>query len=134
MITDSLLQFILDWISINTHYDSSVFNYKIIQLSKQEIQMMACNGKCPIIPFFKPEVGVLISKMDFDNLCNQSILLHEIIHALQHLNNFEIQNIFKEREAYNIQNKFLLDISKKQELIDYMNIKKCRSLQLNVLM
>ncbi len=134
MITDSLLQFILDWISINTHYDSSVFNYKIIQLSKQEIQMMACNGKCPIIAFFKPEVGVLISKMDFDNLCNQSILLHEIIHALQHLNNFEIQNIFKEREAYNIQNKFLLDISKKQELIDYMNIKKCRSLQLNVLM
>ena len=96
--------------------------------------MMACKGKCPIIAFFKPEVGVLISKMDFDNLCNQSVLLHEIIHALQYLNNIELQNIFKEKEAYDIQNKFLLDISKKQELIDYMNVKKCRSLQLNVLM
>ncbi len=134
MLTNSLLQFILDWISTHTHYDSSVFNYKIIQLSKQEIQMMACKGKCPIIAFFKPEVGVLISKMDFDNLCNQSVLLHEIIHALQYLNNIELQNIFKEKEAYDIQNKFLLDISKKQELIDYMNVKKCRSLQLNVLM
>ena len=134
MLTNSLLQFILDWISTHTHYDSSVFNYKIIQLSKQEIQMMACKGKCPIIAFFKPEVGVLISKMDFDNLCNQSVLLHEIIHALQYLNNIELQNIFKEKEAYDIQNKFLLDISKKQELIDYMNVKKCRSLQLNTLM
>ena len=129
MLTNSLLQFILDWISTHTHYDSSVFNFKIIQLSKQEIQMMACKGKCPIIAFFKPEVGVLISKMDFDNLCNQSVLLHEIIHALQYLNNIELQNIFKEKEAYDIQNKFLLDISK-QELIDYMNVKKCRSLQL----
>ena len=39
----------------------------------------------------------------------------------------------KEREAYDLQNKFLLDLSKKEGLIDLLNVKKCRSLQLNVL-
>ena len=57
---------------------------KLFNFFKQEIQMMACK-EVSIHRFFKPEVGVLISKMDFDNLCNQSVLLHEIIHALQYL-------------------------------------------------
>ena len=88
----------------------------------------------PSYCFFKPEVGILISELDFENICNQSILLHEIIHALQYLNESNLEDAFKEKEAYQIQNKFLMEISIKEELIDPLNLKKCRSLQSNALM
>ena len=133
MLTN-IIQFLLEWITVNTHYDASVFNFKVIELSSSELQTLACGGKCPIVAFFKPEVGILISKLDFENLCNQSILLHEIIHALQYLNESNLVDAFKEKEAYEIQNKFLMEISIKLELIDPLNLKKCRSLQLNTLM
>ena len=133
MLTN-IIQFLLEWITVNTHYDASVFNFKVIELSSSELQTLACGGKCPIVAFFKPEVGILISKLDFENLCNQSILLHEIIHALQYLNESNLVDAFKEKEAYGIQNKFLMEISIKLELIEPLNLKKCRSLQLNALM
>ncbi len=130
---EDILNFILDWISNNTVYDGSLFNFKVLLLSSEEIQIKACGGKCPIIGFFDPGIGVLITKLDFDKPCNMSILLHEIIHALQYLTESQLQDVFKEREAYDLQNKFLLDLSEKEDLIDLLNIKKCRSLQLNVL-
>ena len=73
--------------------------------------------------FFKPEMGILISKLDFEDICNQSILLHEIIHALQYLSDSNLLDAFKEKEAYQIQNKFLMEISIKEELIDPLNLK-----------
>ena len=79
-------------------------------------------------------MGILISELDFENICNQSILLHEIIHALQYLNESNLEGAFREKEAYQIQNKFLMEISIKEELIDHLNLKKCRSLQSNALM
>ena len=75
---------LLNWININTTYDSKKFNVKIIEVSKEEIQNFACKGRCPIISFYKKNEGIYITKMNFENnLCNQSILLHEIIHVLQ---------------------------------------------------
>ena len=130
----NILPLILEWITINTHYDASIFNFEVIELSESELQTLACKGKCPVIAFFKPEMGILISKLDFENICNQSILLHEIIHALQYLSESNLVDAFKEKEAYQIQNKFLMEISIKEELIDPLNLKKCRSLQLNALM
>ena len=124
----------MEWITLNTHYDASIFNFEVIELSESELQILACGGKCPVIAFFKPEMGILISELDYKNICNQSILLHEIIHALQYLNESNLEGAFKEKEAYQIQNKFLMEISIKEELIDPLNLKKCRSLQLNTLM
>ena len=128
MLTN-IIQFLLEWITVNTHYDASVFNFKVIELSSSELQTLACGGKCPIVAFFKPEVGILISKLDLENLCNQSILLHEIIHAFQ--SDLKIENAFKEKEAYELQNKFLEELSIKNDMIDILNIKKCRSKQSN---
>ena len=42
-----------------------------------------------------------------------------------------MQNVFKEKEAYEIQNKFLFDESLKSENFQQLNIKKCRSIQAN---
>ena len=133
-MVDNILIALLEWVTVNTHYDTSIFNFEVIELSKIELQTLACGGKCPVIAFFKPELGILISKLDFEDLCNQSILLHEIIHALQYLSKSNLVDAFKEKEAYEIQSKFLMEISIKQELIDPLNLKKCRSLQLNALM
>ena len=133
MLTN-IIPLLLDWITVNTHYDAGMFNFEVIELSESELQILACGGKCPVIAFFKPEMGILISKLDFGDLCNQSILLHEIIHALQYLSESNLVDAFKEKEAYQIQNKFLMEISIKEELIDPLNLKKCRSIQLNALM
>ena len=131
---DNIISFLLEWITLNTHYDASIFNFEVVELSKSELQALACRGICPVIAFFKPEVGILISELDFENICNQSILLHEIIHALQYLNESNLEGAFREKEAYQIQNKFLMEISIKEELIEPLNLKKCRSLQSNALM
>ena len=63
---EDILNFILDWISNNTIYDGSLFNFKVLLLSSEEIQIRACGGKCPIIGFFDPGIGVLITKLDSD--------------------------------------------------------------------
>tara|TARA_B100000963_G_C22037968_1_gene414137 strand:+ start:47 stop:448 length:402 start_codon:yes stop_codon:yes gene_type:complete len=133
MLTN-IIPFLLEWITVNTHYDAVIFNFEVIELSESELQTLVCGGKCPIIAFFKPEMGILISKLDFEDICNQSILLHEIIHALQYLSESNMVDAFKEKEAYQIQNKFLMEVSIEKELIDPLNLKKCRSLQLNALM
>lgn len=118
---------LLNWININTTYDSKKFNVKIIEVSKEEIQNLACKGRCPIISFYKRNEGIYITKMNFENnLCNQSILLHEIIHALQEEKKME--NAFKEKEAYEIQNKFLIQKSN-ENYLDILTVKRCRSKQ-----
>ena len=120
---------LLNWININTTYDSKKFNVKIIEVSKEEIQNLACKGRCPIISFYKRNEGIYITKMNFENnLCNQSILLHEIIHALQEEKKME--NAFKEKEAYEIQNKFLIQKSN-ENYLDILTVKRCRSEQKN---
>ena len=56
-----------------------------------------------------------------------------MIHALQHINGENLQDIFREKEAYQIQNKFLIEESSKSESLQLLNLKKCRSIQTNVL-
>ena len=128
MLTN-IISFLLEWITLNTHYDASIFNFEVIELSKSELQALACGGKCPVIAFFSDEHGIFISNSDYDDPCNQSILLHEIIHSFQ--SDLKIENAFKEKEAYELQNKFLEELSIKNDMIDILNIKKCRSKQSN---
>ena len=61
-------------------------------------------------------IGVYLSEMDLSDICNQSILLHEVIHALQI--NSELEDAFKEKE-YELQNKFLEELSLKNDMIKF---------------
>ena len=45
MLTN-IISFLLEWITLNTHYDASIFNFEVIELSKSELQALACGGKC----------------------------------------------------------------------------------------
>ncbi|MDC3091181.1 hypothetical protein OA848_02210 [Rickettsiales bacterium] len=127
MYLSLIVSTLLNWININTTYDTRKFNVKIIEVSKKEIQKLACKGKCPIISFYKRNEGIYITKMNFkNNLCNQSILLHEIIHALQESKKME--NAFREKEAYEIQNHFLMQKSSENNS-NLLSVRKCRSIQ-----
>ena len=127
MISKSLIVFLLSWISNNTPYDTTSFDTKIFLVESEEIQRKACKGKCPIVAFYDKNEGIYITKMNFENnLCSQSILLHEMIHTFQKSN---MQNIFKEKEAYELQNKFLFEESKEYKVHGKLNVKKCRNIQ-----
>ena len=127
MLTAAIIASLLNWIELNTSYNTKNFKTKIVEVSKKEIQNIACGGKCPIIAFYKPEEAIYISKMNFEkNYCNQSILLHEMIHVFQ---SKKIENVFKEKEAYILQNKFLLEKSDSENLHFKLNVRKCRSIQ-----
>ena len=129
MTLKDLINILLQWISINTNYDVSKFDFPINVVEPKVVQEMVCGGKCPVIAFFSNEHGIFISNSDYNDPCNQSILLHEIIHYFQ--SDLNIENAFKEKEAYELQNKFLEELSVKNDMIDILNIKKCRSNQLN---
>ena len=127
MISKSLITFLLSWISDNTLYNTKNFDTKIFLVESEELQRRACNGKCPIVAFYKKNEGIYITKMDFeDSLCNQSILLHEMIHTFQ---KDSMENVFKEKEAYQLQNQFLFEKSEKYGMYEKLNLKKCRKLQ-----
>ena len=133
MIDQEIVKFLISWINENTIYEKFLLNLEIVALDLEELQFMACRGKCPILAFFSAPNIIYIAKLDFNDLCNQSILLHEMIHVFQHQSGNEMQNVFKEQEAYQIQNKFLMDESFKVERVEQLNLKKCRSMQSNVL-
>ena len=133
MIDPEIIKYLIDWINNNTHFDGLLFNSEIFQSKADELQMIACKGKCPILGFFLPDKGIFITELDFNHLCNKSVLLHEMIHSLQYINGENLQDAFKEKEAYQIQNKFLIEESSKSESLQQLNLKKCRSIQSNVL-
>ncbi len=133
MLDQELIKFLVIWINENTTYNGTLDNLEIISLSLEDLQFKACRGKCPILAFFSEPNIIYIAKLDFDDLCNQSILLHEMIHVFQYLNGDEMQNIFRENEAYEIQNKFLIEESLNDDFFQKLNLKKCRSMQSNVL-
>lgn len=127
MISKKLITFLLQWISLNTDYDASKFDFRLKIIESSELQQIVCGGKCPVLGFFSKEYGILLVEMNFENICNQSILLHEMIHSFQERS---LENVFKEKEAYYLQNKFLEEFSLKNDMIEILNVKKCRSNQI----
>tara|TARA_X000000950_G_scaffold5850_1_gene6238 strand:+ start:1550 stop:1954 length:405 start_codon:yes stop_codon:yes gene_type:complete len=133
MTLSNLIFVLLIWISNNTDYQISKFDYSVNVIDKKIIQEKVCNGKCPIIAYFDPNHGVFIAKGNLEEPCYQSILLHEMIHAFQFTLNKNIANAFKEMEAYSLQNLYLNQISEKKNLLRTLNLKSCRSKQYNTL-
>lgn len=129
MFLEYLLSFLVKWLVTNSDYKDNELDLKVNIVSAQEVQEKACAGKCPIVAFYDKNKGIFIKDMDFNDLCNQSILLHEIVHAFQDHEKKYLTYPFREKEAYEIQNKFLENISKEKNFYEILSIKKCRSIQ-----
>ena len=89
-------------------------------LPQSEIQRRLCDSRpCRIKAFYHPDWGVIVDEtLDVHNdPFDRSILLHELVHHLQKTTgkfevvaNFCSRRISEEREAYEIQNRYLSEI------------------------
>lgn len=85
-------------------------------VSPAEIQSMLCKGPCGIKAFYLPGKGIFVSENEDPtrDASTRSILLHELVHHVQHLSG-RYEAILepcdrwysKEREAYQLQNAYL---------------------------
>jgi hypothetical protein len=80
-----------------------------------ELQHMACARPCRVRALYLPERGVLLADdLNFDEAHARSVLLHELVHHMQHVNGKfteiadECERSYQaELEAYNVQNAYL---------------------------
>lgn len=81
-----------------------------------EIQRLLCKGHCGIKAFYLPDKGIFVSDTadPAGDVLGRSILLHELVHHVQHVTGkFDrVSNACerwysKEREAYEVQNAYL---------------------------
>jgi hypothetical protein len=85
-------------------------------LPRAEIERLVCAGPCQIRAYYHPDFGVVVDQsLNLEsNRYHQSILLHELVHHAQHVagafdhvdSNCEAR-VASERQAYDIQNRFL---------------------------
>jgi len=90
---------------------------EIHRVSVVEMQQKICAGRsCAVKAFYHPEWGVYVDEaLDIENnTYDRSILLHELVHHLQKTTgkydavpNFCNRRNAQEREAYEIQNRYL---------------------------
>ena len=92
---------------------------EIHQLAPAELQQKFCKGPCGVKAFYAPDEGVFIdASLDLErDVHAQSILLHELVHHVQAVSgrfdsvrNECIRSNNAEREAYRIQNLYLISI------------------------
>lgn len=85
-------------------------------VSPAEIQRLVCKRDCGVKAFYLPDRGVFVSESigSLDDAFGRSVLLHELVHHVQHLSGrFDIVTdacdrwFSKEREAYQVQNAYL---------------------------
>ena len=94
MTIKELTEILLFWISINTNYDTTKFDYEINEVSKDQLQNIAWKGRCPILAIFLPDKGIYYAKTDLKNACSQSVILHEMIHGFQEIFDRRKEDIF----------------------------------------
>jgi hypothetical protein len=80
-----------------------------------QMQAMVCRGPCQVRGFYLPESGVFVNEvLDLQqDVVARSVLLHELVHHVQHVTR-KYDNLsscerwfFREREAYDVQNAYL---------------------------
>ena len=118
MITDKLLVFLTAWILENTEFEKKIDKPEFFILTKQEMSEKACFSEenCKVLAYYIKDSGIYyIDELDpLNDICDQSIILHELIHHYQKNRNKKIdldeQTLWtlRERQALYYQNLFLI--------------------------
>ncbi len=114
MAMQELVAQMLLWMTVNTPYTMPSATPEVTILPQEHIQEIICQGPCPALAAYTPDRGVLLSdQLDLrNNICDRSILLHELVHFFQ----YDAQGTMpsnrrswslREYEAYQYQNRFL---------------------------
>ncbi len=81
-----------------------------------QLEQMVCGGPCAALAIYRPGEGIYLDEelRPETNLFHRSVLLHELVHYLQDLNNERADMkpcsrwYYREQEAYAIQKNFLV--------------------------
>ncbi len=118
MISKTLLTFLSSWIIENTEFDKKVKDPDFFMLTIKEMSDKACfsSENCKVKAYYVKESGIFyINKLEPEkNVCDRSIILHELIHHYQKNNDrvFDLDEktlwTLQERQAIYYQNLFLI--------------------------
>ena len=87
MISEKLLAFLTSWIIENTEFSKKIDNPNFYSLTKMEMSDKACysSDNCKVKAYYIKNDGIyFINDLKPETkICDQSIILHEIIHHYQ---------------------------------------------------
>jgi len=116
----TLIAFLLLWIGAETDYNVNVPHPAIIQMTQTEMNDMFYGehktGTGKLHAFYDPKANTIYLNENFDihNAFDKGILLHELLHYVQDMNEvvgkkFECWRA-TELEVYELQSKYLLEV------------------------
>ena len=87
MISNNLIILITSWILENTEFNEKIAPPSFFNLSKKEMSDKACysSNNCKVKAYYMKESGIFYINdlKPEENICDQSIILHEMIHHYQ---------------------------------------------------
>ena len=135
MITKTLLAFLTSWIISNTEFNQEVDPPAFFKLSKKEMSDKACysSDKCRVKAYYVKKEGIFYrdNLLPDDNICDLSIILHEMVHHYQKNSNrtFDLDErtlwTLQERQALYYQNLFLISQNRLNNNKGPENILQC---------
>ncbi len=135
MVSKTLVSFITTWIISNTEFSEKVNPPDFFSLSKNEMSDKACysSDNCRVKAYYVKKEGIFFrDNLDPENnICDQSIILHEMIHHYQKNANrsFDLDEktlwTLQERQALYYQNLFLISQKRKNGGKGPENVLQC---------
>ena len=87
MISETLITFLTGWIIENTEFKKEVSNPSFYSLSEVEMSDKACfsSNNCRVKAYYVKDQGIFYRNnlLPEKNVCDKSIILHEMIHHYQ---------------------------------------------------
>jgi|TARA_B100000287_G_C20628020_1_gene778632 hypothetical protein len=135
MVSESLIAFLTSWIIGNTEFNEKVAPPKIFMLTKSEMSKKACysSKNCRVKAYYVKNEGIFLrdNLSPEKNICDKSIILHEMIHHYQKSvdRSFDLDEktlwTLQERQALYYQNLFLISQKRVNDNRGPENILQC---------
>ncbi len=135
MISKSLLFFLSSWIVENTEFSKKIQDPEFFILTKQEMSDKACfsSNNCRVKAYYVKDSGIyyLDQLNPEENVCDRSIILHELVHHYQKNDDRAIELdektlwTLQERQAIYYQNLFLISQKRANDNKGPENVLEC---------
>ena len=135
MITEKLIAFLSAWIIENTEFNKMVEAPDFFVLTKEEMSDKACfsDKNCRVKAYYVKNSGIFyLDKLrPMKDICDQSIILHELVHHYQKNRETKIELdeqtlwTLQERQAIYYQNLFLISQKRKNDNKGPENVLQC---------
>ena len=135
MISKSLLVFLSSWIIENTEFNKKINDPDFFKLTKREMSDKACfsSNNCRVKAYYVKNAGIYyIDQLEPEkNVCDKSIILHELVHHYQKNDDRVIELdektlwTLQERQAIYYQNLFLISQKRANDNKGPENVLEC---------